>query len=229
MKTKTKTRVTRRAMKQARMPRIVPIHDASVDAQARQRMERINERFGPRQPEFNERMNDLRAGYKVRTVHETYALFWSLLDDVTSMYGEDVACRRGCNHCCHIAVGLTNTEAAVIAERIGVKPEAVPHRIRYDDFPYGYAKPCTFLDAAGECSIYADRPTTCRKQYSIADSDEACALEEAQRGSPIPYINLHKFEVIAVEIAMNYADGVPTLGEIRDFFPHGRSVQESIL
>ncbi|HEX3163566.1 MAG TPA: YkgJ family cysteine cluster protein [Pseudolabrys sp.] len=229
MKTKTKNLAARRAT-QAPRDRVVPIHDASVDIRVRQRMETINERFSPHQPEFNERVRDLRDGYGVRSVHETYALLFGLLDDVTSHYGEDVACRRGCNHCCHIAVALTKTEAEVVAARIGVKAEAVPHRAKFGDFPYGYSKPCTFLDAAGECSIYADRPTACRTQYSLAETDQLCALDDDRQGKDdIPYLNLRNFQMLAVEIAMNYADGVPTLGEIRDFFPYGRSVQESIL
>lgn len=64
-------------------------------------------------------------------------------------------CRRGCSGCCIDELRVFEIEAENIRDRHGALLQAAePH-----------AKgACAFLDAAGSCRIYADRPYVCRTQ-----------------------------------------------------------------
>src|SRR6185369_9752216 len=95
-----------------------------------------------------------------------------------------VACRAGCDHCCHQPVGLTPPEALAIAAHLRQRlaPEAlalVAARLaqRVSDTRglssaarFSPDHPCPFLDRA-RCSIYEVRPLACRGMNSL-DAEE---------------------------------------------------------
>ena len=95
-----------------------------------------------------------------------------------------VECRAGCSHCCHSRVELTDPEALHIAEHVRQWPEderaslvlrlhiqARHHSGDQAPPPLATRPPCAFL-ADHRCSIYAWRPSTCRKGHSL--SAQAC-------------------------------------------------------
>jgi Fe-S-cluster containining protein len=100
------------------------------------------------------------------------------------------ACRAGCAHSCHQAVGVTPPEVFAIhaqlrATRTAGELEAVVRRIREaDDRTRGMASaerlspelPCPFLEEA-RCSIYDVRPLSCRGTNSL----DASACERTLR------------------------------------------------
>lgn len=70
-------------------------------------------------------------------------------------HSEQLACRRGCCACCVDGLTVFAVEAERIRRRHGaLLATATPH-------PPGA---CAFLDAAGACRIYEDRPYVCRTQ-----------------------------------------------------------------
>jgi Fe-S-cluster containining protein len=91
-----------------------------------------------------------------------------------------VACRAGCDHCCHQAVGVTPPEALAILDHISrtfsdAELEAVGARVAQltaqtrglsaaDRFSPDH--PCPFL-RSGQCSIYEVRPLSCRGMNSL--------------------------------------------------------------
>ncbi|HKO50499.1 MAG TPA: YkgJ family cysteine cluster protein, partial [Polyangiaceae bacterium] len=95
-----------------------------------------------------------------------------------------VACKAGCDHCCHQPVGLTPPEAlaialhlrqtlardelAVVAARLGERRRATRGLSSAQRFSPD--QPCPFLDH-GRCSIYEARPLACRGMNSL-DADE---------------------------------------------------------
>lgn len=102
------------------------------------------------------------------------------------------ACRAGCAHCCHQAVGVTPPEVFAIhahlrASRAPGELDAVVERIRAaDDRTRGMAAadrlspelPCPFLDVdEARCTIYEARPLSCRGTNSL----DAAACERTLR------------------------------------------------
>jgi Fe-S-cluster containining protein len=91
-----------------------------------------------------------------------------------------VACRAGCDHCCHQPVGLTPPEAlaiaahlrqslaseelAVVAARLALRARETRGLSSAERF--SPAHPCPFLDH-GQCSIYEARPLACRGMNSL--------------------------------------------------------------
>ena len=95
-----------------------------------------------------------------------------------------VACRAGCDHCCHQPVGLTPPEAlailaylrqtlasdelAAVAARLADRERKTRGLSSAERF--SPEQPCPFLDE-GKCSIYEVRPLACRGMNSL-DADE---------------------------------------------------------
>jgi len=101
------------------------------------------------------------------------------------------ACRAGCAHCCHQAVGVVAPEVLAIhahlrATRTEAELELIERRIRAtDDRTRGMTAaqrispdlPCPFLDEQQRCSIYEVRPLACRGTNSL----DAAACERNLR------------------------------------------------
>jgi hypothetical protein len=188
------------------------------DAYALAANERINARLTPHIAKFNARINALMRSR--RNADFCIPAFWAIVDEMMAFNAPDVACKRGCNHCCHTQVLVTTEEARVIGQRIGRKPErvAAPGRTRadIDKFDFGYHNPCTFL-IGGECSIYENRPLPCRTQYSLDVDALMCELTPHE-SKPVLYLNPHPFLMAFLQM-LGVPHVVPVLGDIRDFFP----------
>jgi Fe-S-cluster containining protein len=97
-----------------------------------------------------------------------------------------VACKAGCDHCCHQLVGVTPPEALAIFDhlkttrsreelaslesRVAAAREKTRNLSSLERFSPEH--PCVFLES-GRCSIYEARPLSCRGVNSL-DADE-CA------------------------------------------------------
>jgi Fe-S-cluster containining protein len=95
-----------------------------------------------------------------------------------------VACHAGCDHCCHVNVGVTVPEALTIleylqrtlsapgltqlAEHVAIA-HARTHGLEATE-RFSPEHPCVFLQS-GRCSIYEVRPLACRGMNSL-DADE---------------------------------------------------------
>ena len=104
-----------------------------------------------------------------------------------------VACKAGCDHCCHQAVGVTAPEAlaifdhlkstrssgelARVAAKISECHAQTSHLSSQDRFSPEH--PCPFLDA-GNCSIYDARPLACRGMNSLDAGECATRLRDPQ-------------------------------------------------
>jgi len=178
---------------------------------------------------INERIGDehhKRIGAKVMAVVNSAEPAWirlrklySLIDELNSFNGENVACRRGCAHCCHTQVAMSPTEAEMLGRAIGRKPRknvAYTHEPGYyDKQPYGYHTPCPFL-RNNECSIYEHRPLACRKLISVDIDDLLCRLTEPP-GPPVPYLDRTLFDF--ANVAVSSAGANPKSADIREYFP----------
>lgn len=115
----------------------------------------------------------------------------TLVDGMFSLTSDaPPACRAGCSHCCHQAVGVSAPEVFAIYDELSKtrapkELDAVLERIRRtDDETRGMTSserwspehPCPFLEK-GSCSIYEVRPLACRGKNSL----DATACEKSLR------------------------------------------------
>lgn len=142
------------------------------------------------------------------------------------------ACKRGCSHCCHIPVAMTDVEARFIGKAIGTAPripvgmQSAVEMLAADTQPdafglpgspgpdAGYASPCPFLHD-GECSIYENRPLACRTQVSLDVDDLLCRLRPGSE-VPVPYADATMLKAFYVALQQNAG-----WADIRAFFPDG--------
>lgn len=182
------------------------------------RMERINKRLGPHMSRFNKELSALVRNQ--RKPEYCIPAFWKLADEMMSYNAPDVACKRGCSHCCHVQVLITVDEAEIIGKRIGRKPQPIFGRGRgradVQSFDWGYHNPCTFL-VNGECSIYENRPLPCRLQYNLDHDSLMCELTPPE-SKRVPYLNPHPYLMAFLQM-LGVPRVVPKLADIREFFP----------
>lgn len=104
---------------------------------------------------------------------------------------ESVACKAGCDHCCHQLVGVTPPEAlailsylratrsrdelASLASRVTAAREKTRGLSSRERFSPDH--PCVFLEA-GRCSIYEARPLSCRGVNSLDAGECAKRLRD---------------------------------------------------
>ena len=132
------------------------------------------------------------------------------------------ACRSGCNHCCHIAVVVSEFEAKVIAKAVGVQAIFTGNESSAEDAVERYkGVPCPFLKKA-RCSIYEHRPIACRLHFSLADTEEMCDLSVPMEISAVPNLNLTEFW-LAAGLALN----AHRYGDIRDFFGSNQKAKQT--
>jgi hypothetical protein len=130
-------------------------------------------------------------------------------------------CRKGCSHCCHIAVAVNQAEAQIIGEHIGQLPanpanRAMEGRDGFADFlPLGYDNPCPFL-LDNQCSIYDVRPTACRLHFSLDVSPDICKMDAAR---PVLLYGHMDIDMMALHAAGGLSS---VIADIREFFPKGQ-------
>lgn len=123
------------------------------------------------------------------------------------------ACRSGCSQCCHIPVLMTQTEADIIAEEIGVTAKN-PSYIRESNMAL-VGQPCTFLKDT-QCSIYESRPLACRLCHNMDEDALLCELFPGEKIS-VPYFDGSRYEFLWLQ-GIGLRDG-KQLAHLTDFFP----------
>jgi uncharacterized protein len=128
-----------------------------------------------------------------------------------------VACRAGCDACCHVPVGVQAHEVLIAARHVQTHfspvqldeliARAAVHRAAFagrSNFERTALKtPCVLL-VAGSCSIYAERPEACRSHHS--HNAEACRTNLALGHEEIDvYIPGVRGRMFAVMLAMDQA------------------------
>lgn len=187
-----------------------------VDERAVQRAEAIRARIGEaRQEEFHNRLDALVKSHQ--PIWLRLRALYQLIEELSAFFGEEVGCKRGCSHCCHMAVAVTSEEARMMGQAIGRKPRRAKPRAHYNDVDSSPNNPCTFL-VNNECSIYEHRPLACRVHYSVDIDGLLCSLE--RKGFRAPYFNLQIYWAAYVCIC-----GTAKGADIRDYFARERDDQ----
>jgi len=139
---------------------------------------------------------------------------YSLVNEYAAMRQPYIACKQGCDSCCHMKVELTNVEAERIAKATGIL--AQPLRVSTSNSDEKFAGiPCPFLKDH-KCSIYDDRPLTCRGHASF-DFDSYWCATERMLAVKLPMVSLG--EALAVNHLIAQTTANPVIADIREFFP----------
>lgn len=146
---------------------------------------------------------------------EKHRYMLTVIRDITEKVGEVSACRKGCSHCCNMAVGISTYEAHLIGKHIGVAP--VNHRTDLDGIPgsiTGFMNvPCPFLKN-NECSVYEVRPVACRTHFNLSEFPDLCDIKNYP-GNTVPGPNFTSVWGAQVRIHGDTSE----FGDIRHFFP----------
>lgn len=105
---------------------------------------------------------------------------------------EFVPCKSGCSACCHTQVSVTADEAALLASHIeaGLKinldrlkiqekaknDSAAFYKLSYTD------RGCVFLNDAGSCTVYKDRPSVCRTNAVVGSASQCDTRQNDSSG-----------------------------------------------
>ncbi len=140
-------------------------------------------------------------------------------------------CKRGCAHCCHIAVSLADAEARVIAKQIGRKLSKPPARAvakravsevearerRAAEVRRWVGVPCTFLGPDGACTIYEHRPLICRYVINVDRDDLLCRHVPIDSALPeVPYLDMALSQELSSAALLPFTTVV---ADIREWFP----------
>lgn len=157
----------------------------------------------------------LTDGTRTKLLHDALT---PLLQEV----GQLAACRKGCTHCCHIAVAINQGEAALIGRKTGIKPAKPANRILEqreqfaDAIPLGYEHPCPFLKD-NQCSIYEVRPLACRVHFNMDIDAELCRLDLGN--NPLPLYRTTELDMLGLQAVRGGNPLRVVIADIREFFP----------
>ncbi len=142
-----------------------------------------------------------------RNLDSKLLILWQAADLIGKYALQVSACRHGCSHCCHTPVAISAAEAALIGARIKKAPR--PVTLRQDELAKdGIGQPCVFLHE-GRCSIYKNRPLSCRTHFNLDEDGLLCELVEGEE-IPVPYLDSRS---ISIAYAAINPEGLATLNE----------------
>lgn len=142
-----------------------------------------------------------------------------IANEATAPVSREAICRKGCSHCCHQHVLLSELEAKIIERETGHKAQPVAGMDirRFEVASAEYQRryigvPCTFL-VDGACSIHEHRPMICRTHFSLADDAKWC---DTARGLGVVDVPIyHNRELDAARALLITGT---KLADIREFF-----------
>ena len=153
------------------------------------------------------------------TFGEQLHMVYRYMDSFAPYLAQFTSCSRagkGCSHCCRIDVQITTLEAENIwlYTRRPVQPTNGP-------ITTGHKTPCPFLDNAGACTVYEQRPLICRIYHVAGDPahcDPKSGVKQIHYGHPPTFGNDIFANLVSWthQVAINNGG---TVRDIRDFFP----------
>ncbi|MDR6521622.1 Fe-S-cluster containining protein [Variovorax paradoxus] len=163
----------------------------------------------------------LDTAKKARNATQRAASAWSTPLQAVS------ACKKGCDHSCHIPLTISQAEAELIGRAAGRRPVVPATSIRLlelcaerqdwqavqEQLQASRPKwPCPFL-VDHECEIHEARPLACWVLLNLDDDELLCRQVEGVETS-VPYVN-------AMQLKAHYLALQPAgvLADIRGLFP----------
>jgi len=145
--------------------------------------------------QFDQLMNDIRAGYEhYKRLLSQYpagpqramAMHRLMNREIEAVSNVEPTCYKGCGSCCHLEVEVTRDEARLLAgvvraghsiDHARLRLQAARERRSPDWAPMIKAENrCVFLDQSNSCSVYDFRPSICRK-HLVTSPPEDCVTD----------------------------------------------------
>lgn len=136
-------------------------------------------------------------------------------DAISEIRKPYVTCAKGCASCCHMNVSITRAEAERLGRAVGREPASILQSLHRSREHFA-GQPCTFLGSDGACSVYADRPLSCRKHASFFE-DAAPCRPAVMNDIEVPQVAFSGLDQALFTVSVERGDVV--LADIRDFFP----------
>jgi Fe-S-cluster containining protein len=164
----------------------------------------IHQKFteGELQFAYEKLLADTKALARAEKIPALTAL-WKLLDQAYADKAPPLTCDKGCSHCCHTGVAITQLEwdgMVNAARKKGIDLGQVIERSRktvdrvakvlesgvdpgtVDWYRTVINQACPFLEKDESCAIHEDRPLDCRLMVAFREVCASKNLEHAQRG-----------------------------------------------
>ncbi len=157
---------------------------------------------------FQQTLNQLRQIFspiaRAKLVHAKIEehLNKNLSDPIVAKH---ISCKKGCTACCHTQVSVSHDEAELLSnkilsgsilidiDRLANQAQTGDDSTKWYKLDY-QSRQCVFLDSEGSCSVYADRPSVCRSNYSISDAS-FCSTEDGVE-KPHRLLNTHQSNMV---------------------------------
>ena len=98
---------------------------------------------------------------------------YQFMDEIYFYVNKNSPCKKGCSHCCHYNVSISDLEAHYIQKT--TKSKISNQRVGEPNF---HGESCPFL-IDNSCSIYESRPFVCRQHHSMSSTSEWCNVDIA--------------------------------------------------
>lgn len=170
---------------------------------ARKKFDQLNSQVTPK---IQQREDSLLQKLQMSKLGKLKKLevFFAEMEAIYDFIHKFTVCEKGCNHCCHYEIAITDLEVEYIKSKIKIKKSNLNP----------FAKSCPFLKK-GICSIYEYRPFICRRHLSIADTSKWCKLAVCN-DYKFPLINLSEIDKCYVYLVGS--QGMESLKDIRKAF-----------
>jgi hypothetical protein len=150
-----------------------------------------------------------------------------------------VACREGCDSCCHVAVDVQAHEVLYAADHIQVhfSPQALTdaverlntHRGRVASFTGSQRdqsrQACALLEA-GACSIYAGRPQPCRSHHT--SDAAACAAHLKDPSAEITAVYIPSIRARMFSVMLGVDEAIEAAGYDERAYDFGSALHEAL-
>lgn len=138
--------------------------------------------------------------------------------DIGRMVAPVSACKKGCSHCCKMAVVITSDEAEAIGSAINVTPHKPVQSLKsQEEMAQRFmGVPCPFLEN-DVCSIYAFRPLPCMTHYNLSSYPEICDVVN-HPGHDVPNLDMRQLWLASAMVNLETS----VFADIRSFFPLGK-------
>lgn len=183
---------------------------------------------------------------RMRSPHQLFAALQWGIDELERTFAESparlraaVACRAGCDSCCHVPVDVQAHEVLFAADHILVRfsPEALvaviaqlaAHRDRVAAFAEGERdtsrQACALL-VAGSCSIYAGRPQPCRAHHT--SDDAVCVAHLADPSIDITKVYLPALRARMFAVMLGVDEAIEAAGYDERSYDFGSALHEAL-